>query len=122
MDLTVSFKNLEPTEAINDRIDKKAQKLKKFLQGKTKVYWTCWVADNDHHSEVRITGNKVNIHACASADNLYKTFDLVIGKLEKQLGKKTFPSKIHRKGADSEDFQEENSIEDGSSLDDDLDV
>lgn len=115
MNIIMNFHQLEPTDAIKDVVTKKSEKLKKFFEGAFEVKWTMSADKNGHHSHAIITGNGFNINADSVKDDLYKTFDEVISKLEKQLSKKKSISKnkIHRKSApvesapDQSDFEEE---------------
>ena len=44
--------------------------------------------DGKHCADIKILGPSFEYHAGAHADNLYKTLDLVIGKVERQVHKK----------------------------------
>jgi putative sigma-54 modulation protein len=88
MKVEISFRNLEPTDAIVSMIEKKAQHFNKYHHKDMNVHWVCLVKDQVHRSDVNITSNLGTFHASAEDDNLYKTFDEVIPKLEKQLDKK----------------------------------
>ena len=87
MKLEIAFNHLEPTPSIKSKIEDKAEKLKKYFHGDLHVTWTCSVNKDRHISHVTIFGDKIDIHAESTQDNLYKTFDDVIHKLEKQLVK-----------------------------------
>lgn len=84
-DLKISFRQLEHTEALDDTIRKKVAKLDKYFKKDFVVNWTSWVEKRDHHSKVHILGEGKEFIADASSDDLYKTFDVAIQKIEKQL-------------------------------------
>jgi putative sigma-54 modulation protein len=88
MKLNIVFRHVESTEAIREKIIKKTQHLKKFFHGKSEINWVCSVEQHEHSSEVLIHAGHNFFHAKASDENLYKTFDQVIAKLEKQLSSK----------------------------------
>lgn len=89
MKIISSFKHLEHTPAIDARIESKSQKLKKFFEGNFEVHWTCYIReDGQHCADVKILGPAFEYHAGAHAENLYKSLDLVINKLERQVHKK----------------------------------
>lgn len=104
MKVTVSFHNLEHTPSLDDRIQEKSAKLGKFLDGKTHVKWHCYVKEHNHYAEVELVGPKFDYHAHGHSDCLYKTIDIVMSKIEKQLVKKKekFKNKMHRSGAEPE--------------------
>lgn len=87
MKLKISFKHLEHTPALDQRIHEKSEKFEKYFQGNTTVTWTCWVQDNFHWAEIKVHGPKFDFFAKASADNLYKCLDIVCDKMERQLEK-----------------------------------
>jgi putative sigma-54 modulation protein len=87
MKLTISFKHLKHTPALDERIQQKSEHFEKFFQGNIHVQWFCWVQDNHHWAEVKIHGPKFDFFAKASADNMYKSLDLVVEKIERQFEK-----------------------------------
>ena len=98
MELIVSYHNMDSSPSVETQIREKCEKLKKYLDGNFKIHWTCEVNKLEHKSNVIITGKEMNYHADAVEDNLYKTIDSVIAKLEKQVAKKKemLTNKIHR--------------------------
>ena len=86
MKITITFKHLEHTPALDQRIHEKSEKLAKFFDGNFKVHWTCWCDEKgEHWAEVRILGQPQECFAKASSENLYKAFDLVTDRIERQL-------------------------------------
>jgi putative sigma-54 modulation protein len=87
MKLTISFKHLEHTPALDQRIQEKSEKLAKYFEGNLSVHWICWVHQDKHWAEIKLHGPKFDFFAKASADNMYKALDLVIEKMERQMEK-----------------------------------
>ena len=98
MKLKISFKHLDHTPALDERIKEKSEKLEKYFQGNISVNWVCWVQDEKHWAEVKVHGPKFDFFAKASAENLYKSLDCVIDKMERQVEKQkdVLRNKIHR--------------------------
>ena len=89
MKIISTFKNLEHTEALDEKIQKKSEKLKKYFEGNFEVYWTCYVRDDGAHcADVKLLGPSFEYHASAHSDTLYKTLDLALNKIETQVHKK----------------------------------
>jgi putative sigma-54 modulation protein len=109
MNITISFKNLEHTPALDEKIRIKTNKLKKYLGGKTDVHWVCYIQEGKHYADIKLTGPAFQYLASANTDNMYKTLDQAISKIEKQLQKKKemWKNKIHKKHNDIE-FENEN--------------
>lgn len=108
MKLTISFKHLEHTPSLDQRIQEKSEHFEKFFQGNTNVQWFCWVHNNVHWAEVKIHGPKFDFFAKASADNMYKSLDLVVDKIERQFEKQKGlrRNKIHNSAFESPKYLE----------------
>ena len=96
MKIVSNFKHLEHTPSLDEKIEQKSQKLKKFLDGNLEVHWTCYVRDDGQHcADIKVTGPSFEFHASAHSDSLYKSLDLVISKIERQVHKKKSKWKGH---------------------------
>ncbi|MCO4794733.1 MAG: ribosome-associated translation inhibitor RaiA [Bacteriovoracaceae bacterium] len=104
MKVTITFLHLDHTPSLDSRIEEKTEKLRKYFNGGDHIKWTCYVKNNEHYAEVLISGAKLNYHAVAHSDCLYKTLDMATRKLEKQVSKQKekIKNRIHRNhGKDS---------------------
>jgi putative sigma-54 modulation protein len=108
MKLKISFKHLDHTPALDERIKEKSEKLTKYFQGNISVQWVCWVKDNQHWAEIQLHGPKFDFFAKACADNMYKSLDLVIDKMERQIEKQKDMkrNKLHAHPYGSPKYQE----------------
>ncbi|MDD0853824.1 ribosome-associated translation inhibitor RaiA [Halobacteriovorax sp. GB3] len=97
MKVTISFRHLDHTPALDERIHEKSKKLEKFLGGRSNIRWSCYVKQGNHYAEVELTGPNYSYHAAAHTDSLYKSIDKVMTKIEKQLQKKKEKVKGRRK-------------------------
>lgn len=99
MNLQINFGQMESTEAIKDKIEQKASKLTKYFHGKFNIIWTVSTDKAGHHSHVTLKYDKIILNADSTKDDLYKTFDDVVNKIEKQLikYKNQLTDKIHHK-------------------------
>jgi putative sigma-54 modulation protein len=89
MSIQVAFKNIDHTPALDQNIQERTEKIKAMFPESVSVNWLCWVEAKRHYSEVIISGIPgPQIKARAGSDNLYKTFDAVVKKVETQLRKK----------------------------------
>lgn len=87
MKLKITFKHLDHTPALDERIREKSEKFEKYFQGNTSVQWFCWVHNDEHWAEIKVHGPKFDFFAKACADNMYKSLDLVVDKMERQVEK-----------------------------------
>jgi putative sigma-54 modulation protein len=97
MKLKISFKHLKHTPALDERIKEKSEKLEKYFEGNTSVSWVCWVNGDEHWAEIKCHGPKFDFFAKACSDNMYKSLDLCIEKMERQFDKQKdiYKNKIH---------------------------
>lgn len=89
MQLQMTFKKKLNHGVLEDIIQKKSKKIERLLGKNVKVQWLLDVEKDNHFSEVHISGHKGPIiRAHAISDNLLKTIDDVIKKVETQIKKK----------------------------------
>ncbi len=81
----ITFRNLEHTEALDQKIQSKSQKLEKYLGPETTIKWVCWIEKNSQIAEVKVNHKQDHYIAKAESEDLYKTMDLVIDKLANQI-------------------------------------
>lgn len=85
MDIQITFRHMEHTPALDEQIREKSQKLQKWFGENVKVNWTCWVEGTNQWSELKVHAGHKEYFAKASADVLYKSFDLVVQKIHNQM-------------------------------------
>lgn len=86
MNLEITFRHMEHTESIDEKIRQKLEKFgRKHLSGNAVVKWTCIVEHNEHAASVHVSDRGHEMHVKASSDSMYKTIDQVISKLEAQI-------------------------------------
>lgn len=80
----ISFRQMDHTKALDQKIKEKSEKLLKYLGQSAIIQWTCSVSKNTHQSIVKIHDGSHNYYVRAEAHNIYKTFDEAIKKLKQQ--------------------------------------
>ena len=85
MELTINFRHLEHTEALDNLIKDKSKRLNKYLKDNARLEWTCLVEKDRHRSDLQVNNHGKQFHATATDSDLYKTIDQVIHKIEHQL-------------------------------------
>ena len=85
MNLNITFRHMDHTPALDQVIREKSEKFSKWFGAQTNIHWICWTEGVDHCSEVSINAGSEKYFAKAHADDLYKTFDLIIHKIQNQL-------------------------------------
>lgn len=85
MKLDITFRHLEHTPALDEKIREKIDRVAKKLGPSAHYHWTSWVEHESHISTLLIKDGGKDFFARASSDDLYKTIDLTIKKIENQL-------------------------------------
>lgn len=88
MEVKISYRQLEAQPQIEERVQTKANKFKKFFNGKMFVDWKISQDAEMHHSDVSVKGDHFEVFAKATDANLFKSIDEVAEKIEKQIHKK----------------------------------
>lgn len=84
MNLNITFRHMDHTPALDSVIKEKSLKFEKWFGDSTDVRWTCWKEGVNFCSEVSIHNDQQDFFAKAHDDDLYKTFDDVINKIQNQ--------------------------------------
>lgn len=85
MNIHITFRHMEHTPALDQMIREKSEKFIKWFGNQATVRWTCWIEGVDHCAEAEVHAGHQEYFAKAHADDLYKTFDLVIHKIQNQI-------------------------------------
>ncbi len=105
MKIDITYRHVESTPAIESKIHEKATHLEKYFDGDIDVKWVCDVDRHQQKSEVTVHYGKQHYFASSEDMNLYKTFDQVVSKIEKQIRKNS--KNLHSKHTESLNFEQE---------------
>ena len=98
MILDVSFKNLDPSLALKEKVGEKLEKLKEILSPSAKVHVTFWAHERKKVADILIHDHHKTIFAKAYSENFDKTIDKLRAKVRTQIVKAK--DRLHlRKGA-----------------------
>ncbi|NMA95825.1 MAG: ribosome-associated translation inhibitor RaiA [Clostridiales bacterium] len=87
MRIVISGKNVDLTDALREQITKKVSKLERYFDDNTEAQVTMSVEKHRHIMEVTIPFDGVVLRAEDYTDDMYKTLDLILEKLESQIHK-----------------------------------
>lgn len=76
---------MEHTPALDQIIREKSERFGKWFGPGTNVHWICWPEGDNHCSEVTVKSGGQEFFAKAASDDMYKTFDIVIHKVQNQM-------------------------------------
>lgn len=87
MEITVTGRKIEMTDALRNRVEEKIKGIQKFLDGVKEVHIVLSVEKYRHFAEVILNANGYVIHCKEETEDMYSSIDRVIEKLLKQLKK-----------------------------------
>lgn len=87
MQVEISGQHVELTDALHSYINKKIEKLSAHLQSITSVHIMLKIEKHLQIAEGQVSFPGNQIHADAESEDMYKTVDLLVDKLVKQLTK-----------------------------------
>lgn len=99
MEIKVLGKEMKVTEAINDYVEKKLERIEKYFET-SEAEVTLKTEKKEQIAEILVTGNGQSYRAAAEEKDLYASIDKVIDILEGQIRKaKTKKEKMMRDGS-----------------------
>jgi len=100
MDITVTFRHMEPIESVRDYAEEKISKIDKYLDTVSEAHIVLSVEKFRHTADVTLSIDGTRIKGVEETGDMYSAIDQVVDKIEKQV--KKFLSKIRkRRSSDS---------------------
>ncbi|HQG32857.1 MAG TPA: ribosome-associated translation inhibitor RaiA [Deltaproteobacteria bacterium] len=87
MQLDITFKNIDPTDALKDYASKRLSKLDKYIDKPSEVHVVLSVEKRRHKADVTLSADGVVINAIEITEDMYSAIDMVMDKLERQVKK-----------------------------------
>ncbi len=85
MNITITFRHMEGTEAVKSHAYEKLAKLQKFLRVAMTAQVTLSVEGLDHVADVHLESGSAHFHATERSEDMYASIDMVHDKLERQI-------------------------------------
>jgi len=85
MNISITFRQMDPSEAIKSYATAKISKLQKFMQQPMSVKVTLSIQKQLHVAEVQVSSGSRRVEAKESGDEMYACIDKVLDKLERQI-------------------------------------
>ncbi|HEY4160395.1 MAG TPA: ribosome-associated translation inhibitor RaiA [Polyangiaceae bacterium] len=101
MNVSITFRHVDPSDALKRYATTKIAKLQKFLRQPMTAKVTLSVDRLKQVAEVRISSGGEHLEAKEGSDDLYASIDIVVGKLERQVRASKGAQQAKRRGSDS---------------------
>jgi putative sigma-54 modulation protein len=126
MDITVTFRHMDPTESLRDYAEEKVSKIDKYLDTVSEAHIVLTVEKFRHTADVTLSIDGTRIKGVEETEDMYSAIDQVMDKIEKQV--KKYLAKIKKRrspesikeggvldagpagGADEEDEEDEDAL------------
>jgi ribosome hibernation promoting factor len=95
MDITVTFRHMEPTESLKTYAEEKVSKINKILDSPSEAHIVLGVEKFRHMADVTFSVNGTRIKAVEETGDMYSAIDRVMDKIEIQV--KRHRSKIRKR-------------------------
>ncbi|MGK5090000.1 ribosome-associated translation inhibitor RaiA [Bdellovibrionota bacterium FG-2] len=95
MNLNMSFRHMDSSEAIKRYTTEKSDKLKKFFNGQINVTWNFSVERLEHVAHCHLVGNSMDYFGEAATVDMHSSIDQAVEKIEKQIRKHKEITKDH---------------------------
>ncbi|MBW2029432.1 MAG: ribosome-associated translation inhibitor RaiA [Deltaproteobacteria bacterium] len=105
MDVTVTFRHMEPTESLKVYAEEKLSKINKYIDAPIEAHVVLGVEKFRHQADVTLSVNGTKIKAVEETDDMYSAIDQVMDKIEKQV--KRHRSKIRKRRVENKKGEEE---------------
>ena len=100
MSISITFRQMEATDAVRNYATDKVTKLQKFLRQPIKAQVTISSQKNVHAAEVDIHSGGEHYHATESSEDMYASIDRMIDKIEAQIRSTHGVKEARKKGAE----------------------
>ena len=108
MQTSVMFKNLDPSDQLKEYVSNKLNRLDKLLDNPAEAQVVLSVEKFRHYTEIRLTGDRLNVVCREKSNDMPSSIDLALDKLEKQLKKQKAKTKNYRPNKGTESMKDIN--------------
>ena len=96
MQVTVTFRHIEPTEPLRQYAADKLQRLSKYLHRPMGAHVILSVLKKNHRAEINLSANGTSLFSEEVTNDLYSAIDLALDKIERQVKKLNAKRKNHQ--------------------------
>lgn len=87
MQVSVTFKNIDPSDALKAYATKKLERIEKLLDAPSEANVVFSVEKIRHITEMSVTSGRTTVHATEISEGMYAAIDLAVDKIKQQLAK-----------------------------------
>jgi putative sigma-54 modulation protein len=87
MQVNITFRQLEPTEALKSHVQDKVQHIQRYIDSPTEAHAVLRVENLHHHAEITMRAGPFSLRGRARSEDMYASIDAAAEKIERQLKK-----------------------------------
>jgi len=87
MQVNITFRHLEPTEALKSHIKDKVQHIQRYIDRPTEAHAVLHVENLQHHAEITMKAGPFSVRGRGKSEDMYASIDAAADKIERQLKK-----------------------------------
>lgn len=98
MQTSVTFKQIDPSDALKSYVQKKVDRFDKMLESPAEANVVLSVEKIRHIAEITLVCDRLKIHAKEASDNMYSSIDTLMDKVAGQIKKNKDKMRRHMSG------------------------
>jgi len=96
MQLSVTFRHMEPSEALKDYAHDKISRIEKYFDSVMEAHAVLSVEKFRHTADVSVIADRIKIKGQGQTEDMYSAIDMVIDKMERQAKRYREKVKLHK--------------------------
>lgn len=94
MEVAVTFRHMEPTDALKQYVDEKVSKIARHFVKESDAVVVLSVERHHHHADIRLKSGGVAMRGHETSTDMYNSIDRAVSKIERQLSR--YQGKLRR--------------------------
>jgi len=99
MQVNITFRHLEPTEALKTHVRGRVEHVQRYIDRPTDAHAVLHVENLHHHAEITVKAGRYLLRGSAKSQDMYASIDAAAEKIERQLKKHKDRIQDHKAGA-----------------------
>jgi len=87
MQVNITFRHLDPTEALKTHVKERVEHVQRYIDRPTEAHAVLHVENLDHHAEITVKAGRFLLRGTAKSQDMYASIDAAADRIEKQLKK-----------------------------------
>ncbi|WP_243373040.1 ribosome-associated translation inhibitor RaiA [Geotalea sp. SG265] len=116
MQITTTFRHMDPSDALKSYTEEKLERVKKYIDEPIVAQVFLTVEKIRHSADVTITAKGITIKAAEETNDMYAAIDAVVDKIERQLRRYKERIKAHKPSTDTRERIVQKSIVEAESI------